>query len=339
MRSNQENLQTEILKLLDKIDQLTTSNSNLQEELDEARLLNEKIGEELRHLKQNQMKASKQRTRILRERDEIVRDISCELDTMSANLNSKIKEKSQFEMKYKDKVAEVEVLEAQLREIKSDLKNKDKIISNQRQELNQYEEMKEIYEQMKLEMKAEVWKKKLTNKKINAQIQQIHKNYFEMNNQLNKSQQELKSKLKESFIVSSSFEKKNCSCHKQKIDIENSRMKLYKTENIFLKKKVIKLLNRYCSSVTKPSSKSVYKKLQNKFELSFNQKINLPSHHNIKSQKTIQENTENKISSIINASFVEQSNVIGGKTFHFVAKKTASYQELENQEKTISGKI
>jgi hypothetical protein len=142
--------------------------------------------------------------------------------------------------------------------------------------------------------------------------------------------------------VNSSYEKKNCLCHKEKIEIENSRMKLYKTENIFLKKKVIKLLNRYCSSISsipKSPSKSVYKKLQNKFELSFNQKIKMPSNHNIKSQKLIQENTENKISSVINASFVEQSNVIGGKTFHFVGKKTSSYQEFEKHEKTTPSKL
>lgn len=345
MNCDPENLQNEILELLSKIDELNENNSYLKDELNQEKEKNINLEKELNIFKQKQMKASKQRTRILRERDEIVRDISCELDTVSAKLNSEIKEKGLFEMKMKDRVAEIEVLEAQNRQIKSELKKKDKEILKLKDEITQFQEMKEIFEQMKLEIKADSWKKKLNTKKINEKMKKIHEDYLQLKNDLNKSKDELKTKFKESVLMNSSNDKKNfknCNCQKDIIDIEKPRMKLLKTENIYLKKKVIKLLNQYCSSLNSPiprKSKSIYKKLQNKFELSFNQKIKIPSISNLDSQKNVKENPENKISSIINASFVEQSNIIGGKTFHFIAKKTNSFEEIEENQRQIFDKF
>ena len=186
-------------------------------------------------------------------------------------------------------------------------------------------------------------KKKVKNKKINEKIEEIKKKYEIINSQLSKSQHEIKAKFKESLLITSSIDKKNsvvCNCSKNNSEIEKTRIKLLTTENNYLKKKIIKILNEICSTSKKEiqSNKILNKKnIKSNFELNVNQKINIPNTHKLSVNQSVKDDFESKISSVMNASFVEQSNIIGGKTFHFIAKKTASYQELEQNEKLFSG--
>lgn len=338
MICNQGNLQSEIMQLLEKIDVLNVLNSDLKNELDDVKRINMRLEEELKAFKINQMKASKQRTRILRERDEIVRDISCELDTVSAKLNSELKEKSLFEVKFKDKQAEMEVVEAQLNEVKLELQAQNKIILKQREELHQLQQINKKNEEIKIDIKNDNLQEKIKSKQINNKMEQNTKKNkkFEMN----KNEQEIKSQLKNSNLIDISINNNNCSCQKEEIHIKKSRIQLYKNENNFLKKKVIKLLNQYFLSHDNQKSNDFFSSSfnnNNKFEINLNKKIDLPNQNNFINKKNNQKQTEHKISSIINASFVEQSNIIGGKTFHFIGKKTSSYPEF--QDKLFSGKF
>lgn len=330
MKSQRQDPLEEINRLLTKIDVDSEKLQLLENELKEEREKSEKLSKELENLKENKVRQSRQKTKILRERDDIVRDMSTELNTISARLKSTVHEKSNWHRKLEDSQSVVGQLHERISRLEIGLKNKDKLLIDKQKKIESIEGVIELYEQLKLQSKNEDWKMNRDRKVISDKAQKLLTCYQDVQKGLFKSEIILKKKFKNSLLISSGdTASKNsrfkCSCKSSPHNFQR-RLNLLRTENSFLKRKVIKLLNQYCADQI---SISDINKNQSQVELSFYQKsVNSKTPFKVSGnskavsiRSNVNDSKRKSVRKMVEASFIEGSSVIGGTTFHVVTKR------------------
>lgn len=249
MEASPQDLNEELNHLLQKLDLHCKKNEILKDELLKERRISEQLKSRNQILMERDEKASTQRTRILKERDDVVKHISQELSNTIYQLKLESDERKNFEVRYTKKLEENENLEKEIRLMTELIEAKNNLIEEQNNKLKQFDQISETFEHIKYEKEAEKWKKEIEKKKLNKQISKIKESYQKIQNDLKKSESEIKSKFRQSLLISSThsapkppikphFKEKN-------LDFFKSRIKLLKMENNFLKKKIINYLNQY----------------------------------------------------------------------------------------------
>ena len=283
MNSTQESHTDEINNLLNKIDKYSLQVTNLQAELESERKRRTRLEHRLETIAKNKLRQTRQQTRIMRQQEEVVRDLSCELDQVSKKLKKSVKATFSWEDKAKELEQDLEKKHREILEITKDLENTNEIIKQQKKELEDAQTIVELYEQLKVQSRTEEVRLGRERKNFYNQAKQIYKSYREIQNDISRSEVKLKEKLSKSSVFplkmwedekkekkmkeeKESEDEERQKDNKKREKILNKRVNVFKTENAFLKKKIIGLLNQFCAELDQDQSQI------SDIELSFYQK-------------------------------------------------------------------
>ena len=275
MNSPKKSHADEINSLLTKIDEYENQITTLKTELEAEKKIRSRLECRLEMIEKNKLLHTKQQTRIMREQEKTVRDLSCELDHVAKKLKKSVKETFSWEDKVgvlKKKLQDKQQEYIDLNEVFKKHKIKFK---KQTEELRDAQTIVELYEQLKLQSRTEELRLHQERKSVYNRAKEIYKSYRDVQNQISRSQIKLKENLSKSAVLPLNFEKEKVDTQihakkesglEKKLKNVEKRLNIFKTENAFLKKKIINLLNQYCAELAHNSSQisdvelSVYKK-------------------------------------------------------------------------------
>lgn len=266
----------EINLLLEQIDKYSLEVSNLKAELESEKKVRARLELRLEMIERNKLQQTRQQTRIMRQQEEAVRDLSCELDHMSRKLQKSVKVGFSWEDRVKDLEDRLEGKGRQVTELKGKLKKSEEDLKKQADELRDAKTIVELYDQLKLQSRTDEMLRVQRKKTIYKKAQEIYLSYQNIQNMMHKNDLQLKEKLSKSAVVPVNFDlnqvekkisgtEKNSQNDKKQGNFER-RLNVFKTENTFLKKKIISLLNKYLAEMVQDQSQisdmeiSVYQK-------------------------------------------------------------------------------
>ena len=266
MNSTEQSHTDEITNLLSQIDKFNKEATNLRAELESERKTRLRLEHRLETIAQNKLRQTRQQTRIMRQQDEVVRDLSCELDQVTQQL--KLSKSAKFS--WKDKVKELETKleesQADTRKVRKELKKARETLKRQKTELEDAQTIVELYEQLKVQSRTEEVRLGRERKSFLDTAQQIYKSYRNVQAEMTKSEAKMKEKLSKSAVFPVKKEEISKREEGKREKVLEKRVNVFKTENAFLKKKVIGLLNQFCAEIAHDQSQV------SDIELSFYQK-------------------------------------------------------------------
>ena len=108
MNSPEQSHTDEINLLLEQIDKYSLELSNLKAELESEKKVRARLELRLEMMERNKLQQTRQQTRIMRRQEETVRDLSCELDSMSQKLKRSERKGFSWEDKARDFTGQLE---------------------------------------------------------------------------------------------------------------------------------------------------------------------------------------------------------------------------------------
>jgi hypothetical protein len=263
MNSPEKSHTDEINLLLAKIDEYSIEVTNLKTELESEKKVRSRLERRLEMIEQNKLLQTKQQTRIMREQEKTVRDLSCELDHVSKKLKSTVQAKFSWEDKVEELKTKLQNKHQEFIELKEELNRTNIKLKKQEEELRDAQTIVELYEQLKLQSRTEEHRINQERKSIYNRAKEIYKSYRNIHNEISKSQIKLKENLSKSAVLPFNQQKEIMETkmsEKKEIDQEkrlktiDKRINIFKTENAFLKKKIINLLNQFCAEIVQNQS-------------------------------------------------------------------------------------
>lgn len=229
-------------------------------------------------IENNKLSQTRQQTRIMRQQEEVVRDLSCELDQVSRKLRKSKITSGSWEEKVKALEDKLQEKEKQLRKLKNKLRDSQEKLKKQASELRDAQTIVELYKQLKMQSRNEEIRQLREKKSIYDKAKEIYKSYRNIQNEITRSEIKLKENLSKSAVLpmdlgSEAGQRKMSTSrtndengNEKRTKILEKRINIYKIENMFLKKKIISLLNQYCAEFEQDRSQV------SDVELSFYQK-------------------------------------------------------------------
>lgn len=259
MNSPESSQANEINLLLVKIDEYSLMVNRLKDELQSEQKTRTRLERRLEMIEKNKLSQTRQQTRIMRQQEEVVRDLSCELDQVSRKLRKSKILGCSWEDKVKALEEKVQEKEKQHAELREKLRATEEKLKKQASELRDAQTIVELYEQLKMQSRNEEIRLHQERKSIYKKAKEIYKSYRNIQNEISRSEIKLKENLSKSAVLpmhseseagqrkmSASRTNDERSQHRRTKILEK-RINIYKTENLFLKKKIISLLNQYCA--------------------------------------------------------------------------------------------
>lgn len=192
-------MEEEINILLTKIESDSKKIHYLQTVIERDKADKEMLEKRIKMLEQFREKSNQQQSRILRERDGIVREMSVEIDSISYKLKTEVIENSTWKKKYIKLERAYEELEIEYSRLK-DKYDKIKITdTNNSVSKKQFDELLDMYEKIKIQNNQLMEYKKNQSLLIKKKGTQIIEQYNQIKKSLNSSQQEMKIALAQSF--------------------------------------------------------------------------------------------------------------------------------------------
>lgn len=192
-------MEQEINILLKKIDSDSKKLVYLENKIEQQNKEKDLLEKRIKMLEDFRDKSNQQQSRILRERDGIVREMSVEIDSISNKLQNELSENISWKKKYIKLERLYEELEIDFFNLKDKFDKTDKIDKNNMIEKKEFNEVLEMYEKTKKENLKLMQNNKNQNKMIMTKGSQIIKQYNQIKKGLNTSQQEVKIAIAESF--------------------------------------------------------------------------------------------------------------------------------------------
>jgi hypothetical protein len=271
----------EINLLLEQIDKYSLELSNLKTELETEKKVRARLELRLEMMERNKLQQTRQQTRIMRRQEETVRDLSCELDSISRKLKKSERVGFSWEDKAKDFTRKLEEKDTEISQLKEKLNASQDVLKKQSEELRDAKTIVELYDQLKLHSRTEEMRRVQQNKSILNKARELYLSYRNVQNEMFKNEKQMKEKLSKSAVVPVNLAQSPVvrkfsnpevkETETQLKDVYERRLNVFKTENTFLKKKIITLLNKYLAEVANDQSQL------SDIEISFYQKSMKPN--------------------------------------------------------------
>lgn len=143
----------EIENLLKKIDQDTERIKYLETRIEFEKKAKKELERRLLALEELQAKSTYQKSRILKERDCMVREMSVEIDNISARLKNSVSENVDWKRRYKKLEKIYEELEVDFFRLKSQLERRSKELGDKETEVRQIREVVDLYQNLQKDVK------------------------------------------------------------------------------------------------------------------------------------------------------------------------------------------
>lgn len=264
MNSPTQSHTDEINLLLGKIDEYSQRASQLQTELSAEKKSRARLASRLEMIEKNKLSRTRQQTRIMRQQEEVVRDLSCELDQVSRKLKRSVQVGSSWEDKFKDLEERLREKERALADLRRRLAASEDRLRLLAAELREAQTIVELYEQLKLQSRNEEIRKERKHKTLYKKAEEIIKSYRDIHNEISRSEIKFKESLSKSAVLPAKLRSEDGGAKKAGEEEDLARQKkllekrinIFKTENFFLKRKVLNLLNQYCAEFTQDRSQA-----------------------------------------------------------------------------------
>jgi chromosome segregation ATPase len=263
MNSPKKSHTDEINLLLTKIDEYESEITTLKTELESEKKIRNRLESRLEMIEKNKLLQTKQQTRIMREQEKAVRDLSCELDHVSKKLKKSVKKTFSWEDKVEVLKTKLQNKEQEYIDLENELKRTKTKMKKQEEELRDAQTIVELYEQLKLQSRTEEMRLHQERKSVYNRAKEIYKSYRDIQNEISRSEIKLKENLSKSAVLPLNLDKEIVETKREgkkeihldkKAKIIEKKLNIFKTENAFLKKKIINLLNQYCAELVQNSS-------------------------------------------------------------------------------------
>lgn len=192
-------MEEEINILLAKIESDSKKIDYLQAVIERNKVDKELLEKQIKMFEDLRDKSNKQQSRLLRERDGIVREMSVEIDSISYKLKTEVIQNSSWKKKYIKLEKAYEELEIDFIKLKDKFDKIEKIETHNFVSRNQFEELLEMYEKIKAEKNQLIEYKKNQSKLIKIKGTKIIEQYNQIKKSLNSSEYEIKIALAQSF--------------------------------------------------------------------------------------------------------------------------------------------
>lgn len=265
----------EINSLLAQIDKYTIELANVEAELDSERKTRARLELRLEMIEKNKLDQTRQQTRIMRKQEEVVRDLSCELDHVSKRLRKSVKASFSWGDKVKELKGKLDESEQMVGDLREKLARTEEKLKKQNEELRDAKTIVELYEQLKVQSRTEEVRLNRQRKSIYQKAKEIYTSYRNVQKEMSKNDEILREKLTRSAVLpvkgeetreKGLLEEEKEREEDKRLKAVERRMNVFKTENAFLKKKIIGFLNQYCAELPNTQSQ------MSEVELSFYQK-------------------------------------------------------------------
>jgi chromosome segregation ATPase len=343
----------EIEKLLKKIDKDTERIKYLETLIEFEQKSKQALERRLLVLEELQAKSSYQQSRMLRERDSMVREMSVEIDTISTRLKNSVNENVDWKKRYKKLEKIYEELEIDFANLKKSHENIQKQVSQKKIEIKQIGDVMELYKNLKKDVQMkERWNQQEKNL-IQLKAKEISSNYSRLKEDLEYSQDKLKKMIMRNSRVP--LEIPNKKLQKTEREMLEQKIFMLTKDNLYLKKELLSLIKKITSKSTLDlnkdnASKEKVKGFQDvmKDETNLNGSILSFSNNNINENlsldrinskskfmaspdQNMKQNDEIQGSAVIN---IKKFRLIQSKKYP-VPKQSASLQVSHNKSKLI----
>lgn len=335
----------EIEKLLNKIDKDTERIKYLETMIEFEQKSKKALERRLQVLEELQAKSSYQQSRMLRERDTMVREMSVEIDTISTRLKNSVNENVDWKKRYKKLERIYEELEIDFSKLKKRHEDLVKEEGKKKGELKDIHEVMGLYQNLKKDVKMkERWEQQEKNL-IQMKAKEISSHYLKLKEDLKFSQD----KLKKMIIRNSRVPLENESRYsKMDRDVLEQKVFILTKDNLYLKTELLGLLKQIMANSPNELEKQEIQKLESKTEFqeqmkdetNLNGSILSFSNNNINEISLDKLNSKNKIISPETVPNLQGSAVINIKRFRLIQSKKyplpnypASLQISQNKRK------
>jgi chromosome segregation ATPase len=334
----------EIEKLLKKIDKDTERIKYLETMIEFEQKSKKALERRLLVLEELQAKSSYQQSRMLRERDSMVREMSVEIDTISTRLKNSVNENVDWKKRYKKLEKIYEELEIDFSKLKKRYEDLHGEMGQKKGELKEIQEVMDLYQNLKKDVKMkERWEQQEKNL-IQTKAKEISTHYLKLKEDLKFSQD----KLKKMIIRNSRVPLETGSRYsKMDRDVLEQKVFILTKDNLYLKTELLGLLKQIMAN--SPENKEEIRKLDLKSEFPdpIKDETNLKgsilsfSNNNINEMSLDRVNSKKKIISPEKPPNLQGSAVINIKKFRLIQSKKyplpkypASLQISQNKRKT-----
>lgn len=252
----------EIEQLLQKIDEDTERIKYLETMIDFEQSSKRGLEQRLQTLEEQKSKSSYQQSRMLRERDNVVREMSVEIDTISARLKASTKERTNWKQKYAKLEQMYEELEGDFFKLKSKCEEQTKHLEKKEQELRQIHEVVGMYDDLKRDIQMKEKSKEHEKNLISFKAREISDYYQKLKADLINDQNKLKKMLIKSSRIP--LDMSNSKSNKEESSLLKQRLVMLGKENLLLKKELMKILKHMMKQekYEKEESNKNYKKAE-----------------------------------------------------------------------------
>lgn len=231
----------EIDKLLRKIDQDTERIKYLETRIEIEKKSKKELERRLMILEELQAKSSYQKSRILRERDSMVREMSVEIDNISARLKNSVNENVDWKRRYLKLEKIYEELEGDFFRVKSQLESRTKELGEKETELKQIREVMEMYQNLKKDVQIKEHWEKQEKSLIHLRAQEISAHYTKLKEDILYSQGKLKKMIFRNSRILIDTPAKLVRGERERL--EQKILSLTK-DNLYLKKELLNVLQQ-----------------------------------------------------------------------------------------------
>ena len=233
---------SEIERLLEKIDQDTERIKYLETMIDFEQKAKKGLEKKLMVLEELQAKSSYQQSRMLRERDSMVREMSSEIDTISTRLKNSVNENIDWKKRYKKLEKMYEELEGDFFKLKTKCESLEKQKEKKKQELKQIRDVMDLYQNLKKDVQIkERWNKQEKNL-ICFKAQEISTHYKKLKEDIIQSQEKLKKMIiKNSRLPADSHDAKFM---KEDRGFLEQKVIMLSKDNLYLKKELLRIIRQ-----------------------------------------------------------------------------------------------
>ena len=235
----------EIEQLLHRIDQDTQRIKQLEGQIEMEQSAKQQLEKRLLALEEQQAKSSFQQSRMLRERDSVVREMSVEIDSISARLKNRVIENTDWKKKYRKLEQMYEELEVDFFQLKERCEDLSQKLEEKDQELKQIRDIMSLYQQLKKDVKLqEKWKQQEHNL-ITFKANEISKYYQKLKQNLVNDHKKFKQMIVKSMqvpITNTSYVNSVTKSEKNDRGMLEQKVVMLSKDNLYLKKELLRVL-------------------------------------------------------------------------------------------------